>query len=174
MNLQKIALKYMGWCPGTGSAARFTTNKVYSTKRLIKAFTPIVIASLFVASQILLLLKPTYPPSWILAEKIAKPEPSDEYISIEESKLSNHPMLAEAIEEADRDPKPDIRVTNSGMWISDLRLALRMTNEEGRELLGFLGGEYKKEIEAYFFKIRLDGGYYHIFIEYGEGTPCRI
>lgn len=174
MNLQNLTLKYMGWCPGTGSAARFTANKAYSTKKLIKAFTPILIASLFVASQILLLLKPTYPPSWIIAEKIAEPEHPEEYVSIEESELSNHPMLAEAIEEADRAPKPSIWVTNSCMCISGLRLASRMTNEEGRELLDFLGGEYKKEIEAYTFKIRLDGSYYHIFIEFGEGTPGRI
>ena len=173
MNVRIITLKYMGWCPGTGSAAHFTPNKVDTTKRLIKVFTPIMIASLFVASQILL-LKPTYPPSWIIAERIAEPEHPKEFVSIEESELSNHPLLAEAIEEVDRAPKPSIWVTPSGMWFSDLRLASRMTNEEGRELLDFLGGEYKKEIEAYTFKIRLDGGYYHIFIEFGEGTPVRI
>lgn len=174
MNVRKITLKYFGWCPGTGSAARFTAYKAYSTKKLIKAFTPIVIASLFVASQILLPLKPTYPPSWIMAERIAEQEPSEEYVSVEGRELSNHPMLAEAIRETDRAPEPDVWITNSDMWFSDLRLALRMTNEEGRELLDFLGGEYKKEIESYAFKIRLDGSYYHIFIEFGEGTPCRI
>jgi len=173
MNARKITLKYFGWCPGTGSAARFTVYKVYSTKKLVKAFTPIVIASLFVVSQVLL-RKPIYPPSWIIAERIAEPEHPEEYVSIEESELSNHPLLAEAIEEADRAPKPSIWVTPSGMWFSDLRLALRMTNEEGRELLDFLGGEYMKEVEAYTFKIKLDGGYYHIFIEFGEGTPGRI
>ncbi|HUV55094.1 MAG TPA: hypothetical protein VMW03_07810 [Candidatus Krumholzibacteriaceae bacterium] len=114
MNAKKITLKYFGWCPGTGSADLFTANKAYSTKKLIKAFTPIVVASLFVASQILLLLKPTYPPSWIMAEKIAEPEPPQEYVSLEESELSNHPILAEAIKEADRAPEPDVWVTNSG------------------------------------------------------------
>jgi hypothetical protein len=173
MNLRKITLRYMGWCPGTGSAARFTPNKVDMTKRLIKVFTPIMIASLFVASQILL-RKPIYPPSWIIAERIAEPEHPEEYVSIEENELSNHPLLVEAIEEADWAPRPRIWVTPSGTWISGLRLASRMTNDEGREPLDFLGGEYKKEVEAYAFKIRLDGDYYHIFIEFGEGTPGRI
>jgi hypothetical protein len=175
MNPRKIILRYVGWCPSTGSAARFTPNNVDTTKRLIKVFTPIMIASLFVASQILL-RKPTYPPSWIIAERIAEPEYPEEYVSIEESELSNHPFLTEAIEEADRAPQPSIQVTPSGTWISglSLRLASKMTNEEGRELLDFLGGEYKKEVEAYTFKIRLDGDYYHIFIEFGEGTPGRI
>jgi hypothetical protein len=175
MNPRKITLRYVGWCPSTGSAARFTPNNVDTTKRLIKVFTPIMIASLLVASQILL-RKPTYPPSWIIAERIAEPEYPEEYISIEESELSNHPFLTEAIEEADRAPQPSIQVTPSGTWISglSLRLASRMTNEEGRELLDFLGGEYKKEIESYTFKIRLDGDYYHIFIEFGEGTPGRM
>ena len=164
---------YMGWCPGTRSAARFTPTKVDTTERLIKVFTPIMIASLLLVSQILL-RKPAYPPSWIIAERIAEPERPEEYVFIEENELSDHPLLAEAIEEADHVTKPRIWVTPSGTWISSLRLASRMTNEEGRELLDFLGDEYKKEVESYTFKIRLDGDYYHIFIDFGEGTPVRI
>ena len=54
MNLRSLTLKYLGWCPGVESAARFIPERDVSNKTVIAlalSFTSIIIVGLFAAQN---------------------------------------------------------------------------------------------------------------------------
>jgi hypothetical protein len=56
MNLRKVTLRYLGWCPGLESAARFIPEKELSRQSVILlavSFTSIIIVGLFAAQNLL-------------------------------------------------------------------------------------------------------------------------
>jgi hypothetical protein len=56
MNLRSLTLKYLGWCPGVESAARFIPERDVSNKTVIAlalSFTSIIIVGLFAAQNLL-------------------------------------------------------------------------------------------------------------------------
>jgi hypothetical protein len=56
MNLRSLTLKYLGWCPGVESAARFIPERNISSKTVIAlavSFTSIIIVGLFAAQNLL-------------------------------------------------------------------------------------------------------------------------
>ena len=57
MNLRSLTLKYLGWCPGVESAARFIPERDVSNKTVIAlaiSFTSIIIVGLFAAQNLLI------------------------------------------------------------------------------------------------------------------------
>ena len=162
MNLRKITLKYMGWCPGVRAAARFIPDKDISNKRLMQSYVLITIAALGVGVPYLLYFEPEPPPSWIIAERGGS---SGTLIEIGEEDLSKYFKLAVAIEQADAAlVRPGLRGSSQGLWI-------KMTHDEGKEIVALLGGEYKTTVKTYFFKVWLNGNLYRIHIEFGKEPP---
>jgi len=164
MNLRRTTLKYMSWCPGIEAAAHFIPDKEISNKRLMQVYVLITIAALGVGVPYLLYFEPEPPPSWIIAER---DDSSGTFIEIEKEDLMEHLKLAVAIEQADAAlVRPGVVVSPQGLWI-------KMTHDEGREIVALLGGEYKATVKTYFFKVWLNGNLYRIHIEFGKEPPKR-
>jgi hypothetical protein len=56
MNLRKVTLRYLGWCPGVESAARFIPEGELSSKTVLAmaiSFTSIIIVGLYIAQNLL-------------------------------------------------------------------------------------------------------------------------
>ena len=174
MNLRKITLEYMSWCPGIKSTARFTPNKEIP---ITHVYVLIIIVALGVSVPYLLFFQPTRLPAWIIAEKIG---PTKEYVTIieddtlkreyvifiygvffNEQDLSEYPKLAMAIQQADSASRPGVDITPSGPWIE-------MTYEEAKALMSLLGDEYMITAKTYVYNIGLNGNLYRIIICFGE------
>lgn len=124
----------------------------------------IVIAALGLGITYLLLLEPKPPPAWITVETISSS--SETFIEVEEQDLMKYPKLATAIHQT---------VWESPSGISEIPgLMIKMTHDEGVALVTFLGGEYKKIVKTYFFKIRVNGDLYGIYIEFSEKRPSNL
>lgn len=159
MNFRKITLKYMGWCPGIEAAARFIPDKEIPRTHV---YILISIAALGVGVPYLLFFEPEPSPAWIIADISGSQTSPGTFIKIAEEDLVEYFKLAAAIEQADAaEVRPGVLVEPHGLWI-------KMTHDEGREILAFLGGEYKTTVKTYFFKVWLNGNLYRIHIEFEE------
>jgi len=165
---------YLDWCPGLKAAAGFTLDGGIPNRRLMQVYVLIVIAALGVGVPYLLLFEPTPPPSWIIAERIDSQKSPETFIEIEEQDLLEYPQLAMVIQQAEWSSGPEVWITPSGVWITNLWPPLKMTHEEGREIIAFLGGEYKDTVETYLFKIWFSRNLYTIRIEFSEEGPSTF
>lgn len=156
-------LEFDNWYPGIESTKRFMPEREIPK---IHVYVLIIIAALGVGFPYLLFFEPEPSPAWIIADISGSQTSPGTFIKIAEEDLVEYFKLAAAIEQADAaEVRPGVLVEPHGQWI-------KMTHDEGREIVAFLGGEYKTTVKTYFLKVWLNGNVYRIHIEFEE-APKR-
>ena len=161
MNLRKMTLKYMGWCPGVKSASRFIPEKeIHRTH----GYLLVIIVALGFSVPYLLYFEPEPPPSWIIAYESGTQTSPGTLIKIGEEDLSKYLKLAAVIKQADDAVRPGVLRTPPGPMV-------KMTHDEGREIVALLEDEYKDTVKTYSFKVWVEGKVYSIRIDFAKEPP---
>jgi len=111
-----------------------------------------------------LYFEPEPPPSWIIAYESGTRTSPGTLIEIGEEDLSKYLKLAGVIKQADDAVRPGVLRSPPGPM-------LKMTHDEGREIVALLGGEYKDTVKTYSFKVWVEGKVYSIRIDFAEEPP---
>jgi len=94
-------------------------------------------------------------PAWILVNRFAYSSHPETIIEVDKQDVSKFPSLVEALKKADEDEYSGFAHPNE---------LINCTNNEAKEIIEFLGGEYLSDRTKYGFDIKLDDELYSIFM----------